>query len=129
MSVMLSRWPTVLVAALLGVTLLAAVSPVAVADDPAPAVIEVGPSQSLSDAVARIASGGTILLLAGAHGRATAGPRSWDSTVTIRPADDAEGRVHLGRLNLRSLENLTITGVRMDGLVTIDGGRAVTVAS
>lgn len=95
----------------------------------APAIVEVRPGQSVADALRRVAPGGTVVLHAGVHKPATVGPIAWSANVTLRPAAGAEGLVEVGELNLRGLENLTIQGVRTRGLVTIDGGRGVTVAS
>jgi hypothetical protein len=114
-----------LVVALLGLSL-AAPTPAAAA---APKVVEVRPGQSVSEALTRVADGGTVVLLAGSHKPATFGPRTWKRTVTLRPATGADGKVDVGELNLRGVENLTITGVRTRGLVTIAGGRAVTLSS
>jgi parallel beta-helix repeat protein len=95
----------------------------------APAVITVAPGQSVADALNRVAPGGTVELLPGSHRPATIGPRSWSSTVTLRPAPGAEGLVDTGELNLRGIEHLAIEGISTRGVVTIDGGRDVTVES
>jgi hypothetical protein len=115
------------IAALLGLTAIPASASATAA--PAPPVVEVSPGHSISDALARVADGGTVVLLPGSHRSATFGPRTWRRTVTLRPAAGAEGGVDVGELNLRGVENLTITGLRTRGLVTIAGGRAVTVSS
>jgi hypothetical protein len=113
------------VAALVGLSLLAP----APADAAAPRVIEVRPGQSVSEALTRVADGGSVVLLAGSHKPATFGPRAWKRTVTLRPAPGAEGKVDVGELNLRGVERLTVTGVRIRGVVTIAGGRHVTLSS
>jgi nitrous oxidase accessory protein NosD len=95
----------------------------------APGTVVVAPGQSVGDALRRVAPGGTVELLAGSHRSATLAATTWGSTVTLRPAAGAEGRVSLGELHLAGVQNLTVTGVRTRGLVTIDGGRLVTIAS
>jgi parallel beta-helix repeat protein len=117
---------TPLLASLALATGLAVAAPAASAAD-APTLIQVAPGQSVADALNRIAPGGTVELLAGSHRPATVGPHSWSSTVTLRPAAGAAGRVDTGELNLRGLEHLAIEGISTRGLVTIDGGRDITV--
>jgi parallel beta-helix repeat protein len=94
----------------------------------APSVIRVSPGQSIADALDRVAPGGVVELLPGAHRPATVGPRAYAATVTLRPAPGAEGLVETGELNLRGMEHLDIEGISTRGLVTIDGGRDITVA-
>jgi parallel beta-helix repeat protein len=94
-----------------------------------PTVIEVKPGASVADALRNIAPGGTILLDAGVQKPATVGPLAYTATVTMRPAPGADGLVNLGELNLTGIQNLTITGVSTRGLVTINGGTAVTVTA
>ena len=93
-----------------------------------PTVIEVKPGASVADALRNIAPGGTILLDAGVQKPATVGPLVYAAVVTMRPAPGAEGLVNLGELNLVGVQNLTVTGVSTRGLVTINGGRGVTVS-
>ena len=114
---------------LLVAAVLAVVGAGARAADAAPSTVTVAPGQSVADALRRVAPGGTVVLQPGRHRPATLGPQAWASTVTLRPAAGAEGRVELGELNLAGVENLTIRGVRTRGLVTIDGGRRITLES
>jgi parallel beta-helix repeat protein len=116
-----------LLVALTLATALALAAPASAAT--APALIQVAPGQSVADALNRVAPGGVVELLRGSHRPATIGPRSWSATVTLRPAAGAAGQVDTGELNLRGIEHLRIEGLATRGLVTIDGGRDVTVVS
>jgi hypothetical protein len=74
-----------------------------------------------------VADGGTVFLAAGSHRSATVGPLAWERTVTLRASPGAVADV--GELHLRGVERLTVTGITTRGVVTIDGGRAITVSA